>query len=35
MNENEKEVKKNDEPQCSCYELVGDNPTCPVHGKKK
>jgi len=22
------------EPQCNCYEYVGDNPDCPVHGKK-
>lgn len=20
--------------QCCCYERVGDNPACPVHGKK-
>lgn len=23
------------EPQCNCYEYVGDNPDCPVHSQKK
>lgn len=22
-------------PQCACFEYVGDNPYCPVHGKAK
>lgn len=22
------------EPQCACYQYIGDNPNCPVHGKK-
>jgi hypothetical protein len=21
--------------QCLCFEFVGDNPNCPVHGDKK
>jgi hypothetical protein len=20
------------DPECACYEYVGDNPLCPVHG---
>jgi hypothetical protein len=24
-----------DEPRCCCYQYAGDNPDCPIHGKKK
>jgi hypothetical protein len=24
-----------DEPRCCCYQYEGDNPDCPIHGKKK
>jgi hypothetical protein len=24
-----------EEPQCCCYQYMGDNPDCPIHGKKK
>lgn len=22
------------EPLCSCFEIMGDNPDCPIHGTK-
>jgi hypothetical protein len=22
------------EPKCACFEYIGDNPYCPVHGKE-
>lgn len=25
-------VRENDEPNCVCLEVIGDNGTCPVHG---
>lgn len=28
----DEDEKKTAEPQCCCYEYVGDNSGCPVHG---
>jgi len=34
MNDQPKEPKKEPkpEPECACFEIIGDNPKCPIHG---
>lgn len=28
----ERDLDEAEKPRCACYEYIGDNPECPIHG---